>query len=150
MHKSSTQSYRINEFIDNNFSVTTTSPFHGSPGPFVYGFAFSLILIVLIFFFTQMDTSPRFYKEANCYAGFLLSVAWIYLASSEIIGVITMIGVLSGWSFELLGMTILAWSNSFGDFISDLSVVKQGFPRMAMAAATGGPLFSKLKFFKIV
>ena len=54
-----------------------------------------------------------------------------------------MIGVLSGLSFEFLGITILAWSNSFGDIFADLSVVKQGFPRMAMAAATGGPLFSE-------
>ncbi|VDK59446.1 unnamed protein product [Cylicostephanus goldi] len=45
---------------------------------------------------------------------------------------------------QVLGLTILAWSNSIGDLIADISVVKQGYPRMAMAAAIGGPLFNLL------
>ncbi len=40
-------------------------------------------------------------------------------------------------------MTILAWGNSIGDLVADLSVVKQGYPRMAISAAIGGPLFSR-------
>ena len=40
-------------------------------------------------------------------------------------------------------MTILAWSNSIGDLIADISVVRQGYPRMAISAAIGGPLFSE-------
>lgn len=73
-----------------------------------------------------------------------MSIAWIYTISSEIINVITMIGVATGVSQEILGLTIMAWSNCIGDIVSDVAVVKQGFPKMAMAAAIGGPLFSKL------
>lgn len=102
----------------------------------------SVILIAIVFIFTRIDSPPKFHREIASYFGFILSIAWIYLASSEIVGVISMIGVASGLSFEFLGLTILAWSNSIGDFFADLSVVKQGFPRMAFAAATGGPLFS--------
>ena len=54
-----------------------------------------------------------------------------------------MIGVATGVSQEILGLTIMAWSNCIGDVVSDVAVVKQGFPKMAMAAAIGGPLFSK-------
>lgn len=54
-----------------------------------------------------------------------------------------MVGVEISGTLQVLGLTILAWSNSIGDLIADISVVKQGYPRMAMAAAIGGPLFSK-------
>ena len=94
-----------------------------------------------------MDEPPRYHKEFACYLGFILAVAWIYFTASEIVNIITMIGVVTGLSSEILGLTILAWSNCIGDFIADLAVVKQGFPRMAMAAATGGPLFSEFEHF---
>ncbi|VDM57697.1 unnamed protein product [Angiostrongylus costaricensis] len=71
-----------------------------------------------------------------------MSLSWIYFISSEVVNVVTMFGVVSQLSHEVLGLTILAWSNSIGDLIADISVVKQGYPRMAMVAAVGGPLFS--------
>lgn len=73
-----------------------------------------------------------------------MSIAWIYATSNEIVSVVTMIGVVTGLSMELLGLTIMAWSNCIGDIVADVAVVKQGFPKMAMAAAIGGPLFSEL------
>ncbi|KAK6741854.1 hypothetical protein RB195_009618 [Necator americanus] len=83
-------------------------------------------------------------KEFASYLGFLMSISWIYFISSEVVNVVTMLGVISHISHEVLGLTILAWSNSIGDLIADISVVKQGYPRMAMAAAIGGPLFNLL------
>lgn len=50
--------------------------------------------------------------------------------------------------FQVLGLTAVAWSNSIGDMIADVSVARKGFPRMAFAAAIGSPLFSKSSFFK--
>jgi solute carrier family 24 (sodium/potassium/calcium exchanger), member 6 len=43
---------------------------------------------------------------------------------------------------EVLGLTVIAWSNSMGDLFTDLSVARQGFPKMAVIAAYGAPLFS--------
>ena len=77
-----------------------------------------------------------------------MSIAWIYATSNEIVSVVTMIGVVTGLSMELLGLTIMAWSNCIGDIVADIAVVKQGFPKMAMAAAIGGPLFSELSGIK--
>lgn len=53
------------------------------------------------------------------------------------------VGIVLGLSDAFLGMTVLAWGNSVGDFISNLSVARQGFPRMAISACFGGPLLSK-------
>ncbi|KAK6042901.1 Sodium/calcium exchanger protein [Cooperia oncophora] len=73
-----------------------------------------------------------------------MSISWIYFISSEIVNVVTMFGVISQISHEVLGLTILAWSNSIGDLIADIAVVKQGYPRMAISASIGGPLFNLL------
>ncbi len=77
------------------------------------------------------------------YAAFFVSVLWIYSIAAEVVGIITMIGAISGFSEVILGLTVLAWSNSLGDLFSDISVARQGFSRMAISACFGGPLFSK-------
>lgn len=53
-------------------------------------------------------------------------------------------GILMGISNAILGLTVLAWGNSIGDFVSNLTVAKQGFPRMAVGAAYGGPALNIL------
>ena len=40
-------------------------------------------------------------------------------------------------------MTILAWGNCLLDFISNLSIARKGFPKMAIAACLGAPLLCK-------
>lgn len=42
----------------------------------------------------------------------------------------------------------MAWSNSIGDLVADISVARQGFPQMAASAAIGGPLFSMFSSVK--
>lgn len=49
-----------------------------------------------------------------------------------------MLGVVSKISFDVLGLTVIAWANSLGDLVADYSVAKQGFPKMALGAAIGG------------
>ncbi|PIC25971.1 hypothetical protein B9Z55_018699 [Caenorhabditis nigoni] len=127
--------------------ISAKSPFHGSPGLWIYGLLISFILSILALIFTPLDKEQKYYREIYSYLGFLMSIAWIYCTSSEIINVITMIGVATGVSQEILGLTIMAWSNCIGDVVSDVAVVKQGFPKMAMAAAIGGPLFNLLVGF---
>ncbi|PAV57259.1 hypothetical protein WR25_04691 isoform B [Diploscapter pachys] len=122
-------------------------PVSSGPGLFVYMFGVSAILIAIVLIFTRFDRAPKYYKEIYSYLGFLMSIAWIYWISAEVVSVVTMLGVISRIPHEVLGMTILAWSNSIGDLIADVSVVKQGYPRMAISAAIGGPLFNLLVGF---
>lgn len=44
----------------------------------------------------------------------------------------------------MTGITVLAWGNSIGDFVSNLTVAKQGFPQMAIGACFGGPALNLL------
>ena len=38
-------------------------------------------------------------------------------------------GVIFGLSDAILGLTILAWGNSIGDLVPDVSIARAGFPR---------------------
>merc|ERR1711939_192200 len=44
----------------------------------------------------------------------------------------------------ILGLTVLAWGNSIGDLVADLSVARAGSPNMAVTACFAGPLFNML------
>ncbi|CAI2353709.1 unnamed protein product [Caenorhabditis sp. 36 PRJEB53466] len=138
------QSFTSIQFALFSIQIISNVPFKGSPGLWLYGLAFSVILALIGMYFLPLHKDQKYYKEAYSYLGFLMSIAWIYATSNEIVGVVTMIGVVTGLSMELLGLTIMAWSNCIGDIVADIAVVKQGFPKMAMAAAIGGPLFNLL------
>ena len=72
----------------------------------------------------------------------------------------------------ILGITLLAWGNSIGgiyvpqlfkhvylllvlyththaDAVADITMARQGFPRMAVGACFGGPLLSILKTWSV-
>uniref|UniRef100_A0A1I8JQD6 Na_Ca_ex domain-containing protein n=1 Tax=Macrostomum lignano TaxID=282301 RepID=A0A1I8JQD6_9PLAT len=51
-------------------------------------------------------------------------------------------GVLLNVSKATLGLTLLAWGNSVGgDLISNVALARRGYPRMAISACFGGPMF---------
>uniref|UniRef100_A0A915LJJ7 Sodium/calcium exchanger membrane region domain-containing protein n=1 Tax=Meloidogyne javanica TaxID=6303 RepID=A0A915LJJ7_MELJA len=58
-----------------------------------------------------------------------------------------MFGNLFNIPYQILGLTAVAWCNSIGDLIADVSVARQGMPRMALSAAIGGPLFNLMVGF---
>jgi len=47
-------------------------------------------------------------------------------------------------SDAILGLTVLAWGNSIGDLVADVTVARNGFPRMGVGAAIGGPAMNML------
>ncbi|KAE9553242.1 hypothetical protein FO519_003550 [Halicephalobus sp. NKZ332] len=126
------------------FGVFTATPIPKGPGLWVFFLPFSIISTVLLIIFTDYNKEPKYYRHTAAYLGFVMSISWIYAVTSEIVNIISMISVISRLSPEILGLTILAWSNSIGDLVADVSVARQGFPQMAASAAIGGPLFNLL------
>uniref|UniRef100_A0A915CUG3 Sodium/calcium exchanger membrane region domain-containing protein n=1 Tax=Ditylenchus dipsaci TaxID=166011 RepID=A0A915CUG3_9BILA len=106
----------------------------------VLALVISITLSLLVILFTKSNKEPKYYKQLASYAGFVMSIAWIYGTASEIVNVVLMFGNLFGISYQILGLTAVSWCNSVGDMIADVSVARQGFPRMAFSAAIGGPL----------
>ncbi|KAG2531623.1 hypothetical protein JM18_001632 [Phytophthora kernoviae] len=68
----------------------------------------------------------------------MISAFWHALSPRVAVGYITRA------SNSLLGLTVLAWGNSVGDLITDVSVARAGFPQMAIAGCFGGPVFNVL------
>lgn len=96
----------------------------------------------LTYYITNFHEPPKFHSMF-AYIGFFASVCWIYFLANEVIDLLQAVGILFGLSDVILGLTVLAWGNSLGDLISNISMAKQGFPRMAISACYGGPLLSK-------
>ena len=43
---------------------------------------------------------------------------------------------------SILGVTVLAWANSIGDFIADTAVTRAGKPQMGVSAVFGSPMLT--------
>ncbi|KAJ8312707.1 hypothetical protein KUTeg_010080 [Tegillarca granosa] len=92
---------------------------------------------------SEMNLIKKIYEvfKAFAYLGFIVAVVWIYSIANEIVNILQTFGIVFNISNAILGLTLLAWGNSIGDFIADTVMARQGFPRMGISACFGGPLF---------
>lgn len=100
-----------------------------------------LFLSAIVFFTTRNDSPPR-YHPAFALLGFVVSAVLISATASEVVSLLHMLGVVWSLSNTVLGLTLLAWGNSIGDCFSDITLARQGYPRMAIAACFGGIIFN--------
>ena len=103
----------------------------------------SLLLAVLVAATSRSAAPPR-YHVLFAFAGFVLSIVWIYNIANELVSLLKAFGVMFGLSDAILGLTVLAWGNSIGDLIADTSMARRGSPRAGFSACFGGPLFNLL------
>ncbi|CAB1319897.1 unnamed protein product [Coregonus sp. 'balchen'] len=104
---------------------------------------FGLFLSAIVFLTTSNDHPPAYHSVFSL-LGFVVSAMWISAAASEVVSILHMLGVVLSLSNNLLGLTLLAWGNSIGDCFSDITIARQGYPRMALSACFGGIIFSSL------
>ncbi|ETE62977.1 Sodium/potassium/calcium exchanger 6, partial [Ophiophagus hannah] len=78
------------------------------------------------------------------FLGFFVSAMWINATATEVVNILQTLGITFHLSNTVLGLTLLAWGNSIGDMFSDLTMARQGYPRMAFSACFGGIIFSIL------
>ncbi|KAI6176256.1 putative sodium/calcium exchanger 7 (Na(+)/Ca(2+)-exchange protein 7) [Aphelenchoides bicaudatus] len=130
-----------------SFSLGTIKIIPGGPGIWVYSLGVSAIAALLLAIFTSKNVEPSLYKYLIPYIAFTVAISWVFALAAEMVNVVMLFGVVSRISHVILGLTVLAWSNSVGDLVADLAVAKQGFPRMAISAAIGGPLLNLLLGF---
>ncbi|KAJ7309615.1 hypothetical protein JRQ81_007669 [Phrynocephalus forsythii] len=97
-----------------------------------------------IVFCTTRNEEPPVYHCAFAFLGFLVSALWISTTATEVVNLLRTMGVIFNLSNTVLGLTLLAWGNSIGDMFSDLTMARQGYPRMAFSACFGGIIFNML------
>ena len=50
---------------------------------------------------------------------------------------------------QVLGLTVLAWGNSIGDFSTNMAMARKGLANMALTACYAGPVFNLLVGFPL-
>ncbi|CAK6966618.1 mitochondrial sodium/calcium exchanger protein isoform X2 [Scomber scombrus] len=102
-----------------------------------------LFLSAIIFCTTTNDCPPKCHP-LFALLGFVVSAVLISATASEVVSVLHMLGVVLHLSNTVLGLTLLAWGNSIGDCFADITIARQGYPRMAISACFGGIIFNML------
>ncbi|XP_069820215.1 mitochondrial sodium/calcium exchanger protein [Dendropsophus ebraccatus] len=116
---------------------------HGELSMWALLLLISIPLSCVVFFTTKNGEPPK-YHWVFSFMGFIASALWISAAATEVVNVLRTFGVIFRLSNTVLGLTLLAWGNSIGDFVSDLTLARQGYPRMAFSACFGGIIFNVL------
>ncbi|KAM3826234.1 mitochondrial sodium/calcium exchanger protein [Vipera latastei] len=100
-------------------------------------------LAAILFCTTRNEEPPRCHF-LFAFLGFFVSAMWINAAATEVVNILQTLGIIFRLSNTVLGLTLLAWGNSIGDMFSDLTMARQGYPRMAFSACFGGIIFNML------
>ena len=103
----------------------------------------STIAAIIVACTSRNDHQPS-YHCVFAWIAFCVSVVWIYSLANEVVNLLQAFGVVIKLSDGILGLTFLAWGNSVGDAVSNVTMARQGFPRMAIGACFGGPLMNLL------
>ncbi|XP_061363872.1 cation/calcium exchanger 2-like [Gastrolobium bilobum] len=121
--------------------------FFSSTNLIVYGIGLlvGVTFGVTAYFTTEMSMPPKKCLFPWLAGGFIMSVTWSYILAQELVGLLISIGYISGISPSILGLTVLAWGNSIGDLMTNLTMALNGGPEGAQIAISGcyaGPIFN--------
>ncbi|TQD94093.1 hypothetical protein C1H46_020288 [Malus baccata] len=114
---------------------------------YIIGLIFGITFGIVAFLTTEKSSPPKKCLFPWLAAGFVMSVTWSYLSAQELVGLLLSIGYISGVSPSILGLTVLAWGNSLGDLITNLTMALNGGTegaQTAFSACYAGPIFNTL------
>ncbi|KAJ8562123.1 hypothetical protein K7X08_011414 [Anisodus acutangulus] len=123
--------------------------FFGPESSIWYGFSGVLGIAcgLLVFFTSDGLHPPKKFNFLWLVLGFLMSITWTYILAEELISLLVAMGLILGISPSILGLTVLAWGNSLGDLVANVTLAKTGGPGGAQVALCGcyaGPIFNTL------
>ena len=100
--------------------------------------------VAVIRFCDKTTMMPLKYGIVVAIYGFLIAATWIDVISEHLVNLLELIGVLLRIPSPVMGMTILAWGNSVGDWTTNGALAQRGLADMSMAACFAGPSFNLL------
>lgn len=128
-------------FCEGDSSINTSLTVYG------IGLLIGVILGITVFLTTDKSNPPEKYLFLWLAGGFVMSVTWSYISAQELVALLVSLGYICGISPSILGLTVLAWGNSIGDLMTNLTVALHGGPEGAQIAISGcyaGPIFNIL------
>lgn len=96
---------------------------------------------------TKKSTPPKKWLLPWLAGGFVMSMTWSYISAQELVALLTSLGYIFGVSPSILGLTVLAWGNSIGDLITNMTMALHDGNEGAQVAVSGcyaGPIFNTL------
>ncbi|KAL2320522.1 hypothetical protein Fmac_029491 [Flemingia macrophylla] len=119
--------------------------FNSSLIVYAIGLLVGIILGVIAFLTINVSGPPRKCLFPWFAGGFVMSVTWSYISAQELVGLLVSLGYICGVSPSILGLTVLAWGNSLGDLVTNLTMALNGGSQGAQIAISGcyaGPIFN--------
>lgn len=92
----------------------------------------------------DLGTSFAFGPAVFSLMGFFMGVLWIDTLASEVVGILSLVANVVSMPSSLVGLTLLAWGSSLGDFYGNAALAKRGHATTALTACFAGPLFNML------
>lgn len=109
------------------------------------GASLGIASAVLLFCTSDKSNPPRKFKFLWLTEAFFLSIIWTYILAQELISLLVSLGIILGIRHSIMGLTVLAWGNSLGDLVSNVTLARNGGPGGAQTAISGcyaGPIFN--------
>ncbi|KAK9123431.1 hypothetical protein Sjap_013033 [Stephania japonica] len=106
-----------------------------------------VLLGILSFLTTKSSAPPKKYLFLWLIGGFVMSVTWSYVTAQELVALLVSLGIICGISPSVLGLTVLAWGNSIGDLITNVTMSVNGGQdgtQVAISGCYAGPIFNML------
>ena len=101
------------------------------------------VLCVFILLTSDNVNKPVYFNVLVCF-GFCMSIAWLDIIANEVVAILQFVGILLSIPTSFMGLTVLAWGNSVGDFVADTATARAGAVKSALAAIFGSPLLASL------
>ncbi|KAK9081032.1 hypothetical protein Syun_030712 [Stephania yunnanensis] len=106
-----------------------------------------VLLGILSFLTTESSAPPKKYMFLWLIGGFVMSVTWSYVTAQELVALLVSLGIICIVSPSVLGLTLLAWGNSIGDLITNVTMSVNGGQdgtQVAISGCYAGPIFNML------
>ena len=91
----------------------------------------SAVLSFTVLVTSRLEKAPVYFTIFR-YISFFTCIVWIYTIANEIVSLLTALGVFWNLNPVILGLTFLAWANSVGDLVADISLARVGKARTAV------------------
>jgi Ca2+/Na+ antiporter len=76
--------------------------------------------------------------------GFAIAATWIDAVADQLVDVLSFLGIVCHIPGPIMGLTVLAVGNSFGDLAANVTMARKGLSNMAITACFAGPVFNML------
>ncbi|KAJ0243744.1 Cation/calcium exchanger 2 [Hirschfeldia incana] len=114
---------------------------------YITGCSVGIVLGVVAVATTKKSNPPKKWLLPWLVGGFVMSMTWSYISAQELVALLTSLGYIFGVSPSILGLTVLAWGNSIGDLITNVTMALHDGDEGAQVAVSGcyaGPIFNTL------